>query len=324
MTKQRATLFIRLGLSIVLIGLLFSLIDRKHFVEHLRSLNVSYFLLGLTCYVVSVVLWSVRWHLFIRATGEVVSLWRVFQTTITGVFFSMFLPTVVGTDLGRMYEMSRDREDKVSVVSTVLLDRLMGLLTLVLIALVALVIGYEFAGDSSIAITIVMATILMLVGWLLFFNRDLMRSFLWVFQLPAAKQLEPALRALYNALHHLQSQPRLLISTLIVSILNNLVEVISVILIARALDIQTEAVYFFIFMPLIWLITTIPISIGGLGLREGVFAFFFGQVGVSSEEAVAMSLLYYGCSVVVGFAGGISFFRASLADYIGRAVRQQA
>ncbi len=324
MTRQRITLFIRLGLSIVLIGLLFSLIDRKHFVEHLRSLNVSYFLLGLSCYVVSVALWSVRWHLFIRATGEVVSLWRVFQTTITGVFFSMFLPTVVGTDLGRMYEMSRDREDKVSVVSTVLLDRLMGLLTLVLIALVALVIGYEFAGDSSIAITIVMATILMIVGWLLFFNRDLMRSFLWVFQLPAGKQLEPGLRSLYNALYHLQSQPHLLISTLIVSILNNLVEVVSVILIARALDIQTEAVYFFIFMPLIWLITTIPISIGGLGLREGVFAFFFGQVGVSSEEAVAMSLLYYGCSVVVGFAGGMSFFRAALADYIGRAVRQQA
>lgn len=323
MNRQRLTLFIRLGLSVVLIGLLFSLIDRRHFVEHLRSLDVSYFLIGLLCYIISVVLWSVRWYLFIRATGEPATLWRVFKTTITGIFFSMFLPTLVGTDLGRMYEMARDRDDKVGVVSTVLLDRLMGLLTLVLIALVALLFGYEFVGDGSIPLTIVITTILMVVGWLLFFNRDLMRSFLWVFQLPAVKQLEPTLRSLYNALHHLQSQPRLLISTLFVSILNNFFEILCVIFIARALDVHAEPVYFFLFMPLIWLITTIPISIGGLGLREGVFAFFFNQIGVSSEEAVAMSLLYYGCSVVVGFAGGLAFFRASLTDYAGRAARQQ-
>lgn len=308
--KQRLGLLIRLALSAVLIVLLFSLIDREHFVQHLRNMNLTYFVIGLGFYFLGIGFWALRWYIFIHATEKDVSFWSVLRVTIIGIFFSMFLPTMVGTDLGRMYEMSRDRENKIGVVSTVLLDRLMGLATLILMALVTLFIGNEYTADVPIREIVIGITALMAVSWLVFFNRDLMRHFVWVFELPVAKQLEPTIRSIYDSLAHLQSQPRLLLSAVIISLLNQLSEVMAVVMIAQALKIQIAPIYFFIFMPLVWLILMIPVSISGLGLREGVFAFFFTQVGATGAESLAMSLLFYSHSVVVGLIGGIFLLKS--------------
>ena len=86
-------------------------------------------------------------------------------------------------------------------------------------------------------------------------------------------------------------------------------------LVARALGIEIEPLYFFIFMPLIWVIITVPISISGLGLREGAFVFFFTQVGVSSADAVAISLLYYFYNVIVGGIGGLAVLRTAVVEF---------
>jgi glycosyltransferase 2 family protein len=323
MNKQRAGIIIRFGLSILLIVLLFSLIDVDHFIQHIRNLNPIYFLVGLVVYFVAIGFSALRWYLFIRATNEPVGFSRVFGTTLIGIFFSLFLPTMVGTDLGRMYELSRGQKDKVSVVSTVVLDRLMGLVTLVLMALVAVIIGVDFTGELPVNELVIGAAALMLVGWLVFFNRALMYRFSWVLAMPLVKQFDPTIRSLYNTLHFLQSQPRLLLSTFVVSLLNQFTEVVSVILIAMALGVQVPIVHFFVFMPIVWLVTMIPISISGLGLREGAFAFFFTQVGVTGAEAVAISLIFYFYSVVVGVIGGLLLTRSSFAQAIRPLINQK-
>lgn len=315
MNKQHIGSLLRLVLSVVLIVALFSVIDRQHFIDNLRSVDPLIFLLGLAAYFGATALWALRWHLFIRAVGEQVSFVRVFFTTTVGMFFSLFLPTMVGSDLGRMYELSREQHDKVGVVSTVLLDRLMGLVTLALMAVFALFFGAEFAGSVPVKEIVIGTAVIMSVGWVLFFNRRVMRRFNWIFDLPVVKRLEPTLRELYNSLHFLQSQPRLLLLTFGLSMIYQAVHVLSVVLVAWALGVRVEPVYYFVFMPIIWLVTMVPISISGLGLREGAFAFFFTQVGMTGAEAVAISLLYYGYNVAVGVVGGLVFSRTALVNY---------
>ena len=77
-------------------------------------------------------------------------------------------------------------------------------------------------------------------------------------------------------------------------------------------------------MPLIWVIVTVPVSISGLGLREGAFAFFFTQVGVSSADAVAMSLLYYFYNVIVGGLGGILLLRSTVTEVRRNTIEQRS
>jgi len=320
MKRQYLGIVLRLVMSVILLGVLFLLIDRDALLKAFMSVDPVYYLLGLAAYFATVAFWTLRWHLFIRAAGQPVGLGRALATLLTGIFYSMFLPTIVGTDVGRMYELARDENNKKSsVVSTVLLDRLMGMITLSLMAVAALVIGSQFAADSSIILTVFGALAALIVGWVIFFNRRIMEAiFGLVFRLPFVNRLEDTIREIYDALFMLHNQPRLLLTTGVASLLNSISETLAALLAARALGVEVEPIYFFIFMPLIWLVMIVPISISGLGLREGAFVFFFTQVGVSSADAVAISLLFYSFSVVVGLLGGMFLVRSTLSQAWGR------
>jgi len=303
--KKHLGSLLRLGLSVVLLIIVFLMIDIEHFWEHLSSVDLTFFFLGLLAFFGATLMWAARWHLLVRATGEIVSYGRILGTTMIGIFFSLFLPTLVGTDLGRMYELSRDQENKAGVVSTVLLDRLIGLGSLILMALTAIIFGLSFIENTSIGPFVLFIGVALVVGWFVFFNRKAMHYFTWVFRLPLVNRVEPIIRDIYNTLHFLQSKPRLMIMATVLSLLYNSLEVTAVILIARALTVNVDPVYFFIFMPLIWLVTMVPIAISGLGLREGAFAFFFTQVGITGADAVAISLLFYSYTVIMGLSGGV-------------------
>jgi uncharacterized protein (TIRG00374 family) len=301
----------RLIMSAILLLILLLTIDRQALLEAVLGVDLALYVAGLLIFVLANVVWAYRWSIIIRASGENVALHKVIATTYIGVFFSMFLPTAVGADIGRMSQMSDDGKPSARIVSTVLLDRLIGLISLVLMAVLALVVGFQYAGEQGIVLAVLGGLVALVVGWLLFFNRSLMRRFHWVFKLPGASRLEDPIRKLYTSLHYLQSQPRLVLTTVAVSFVMQSIEVISVIFIARASAIDVPFIYFFLFLPVIWVITTIPISISGLGLREGVFVFFFSQVGVTPSDAVAMSLLFYVYRVIVGVSGGMVMMTSS-------------
>lgn len=326
MKKQYVSILLRLGLSIVLLGLLFVVIDRDALLQTLSSINIAHYLAGLGVYFLVMGLWGLRWHLFIRAAKEPVGFDRTLGTLFIGMFYAMFLPTIVGTDVGRMYELGRDAgSNKTNVVSTVLFDRLIGMISLVMMAIVGLIIGYQFAGTGGVVSTVLVALAALTVGWLLFFNRPLVeRLFSVLFRLPLLGRLEHTIRELYEALFLLHNQPRLLFSSLAISLLYTAAETVAVMLVAKALGVEVEPIYYFIFMPIIWLILVVPISISGLGLREGAFVFLFTQVGMASADAVAISLLLYSYGVVVGLVGGLVLLRFSFAEFLRKAARKSA
>jgi uncharacterized protein (TIRG00374 family) len=317
---------LRLGLSVGLIVIVFSQINFNEFLTHVATMHVGWYLVGLGCFFVFIGLWAVRWLFIIRAAGETARFGRVFTTTLVGNFFALFLPEAVGSDLARMYGLKDEVGTSANIVSTVLLDRVIGLVSLVLMAVVGLLVGSEFINNQSVVLLIVGLLVFFVVGWVLFFNRRFMEwVFTWLFKLPIVGRLESSIRALYESLYALSQQPRLLVTTLLLSLVVQAVEVISVIFIAQAIGVQTSIAYFFIFLPIVWVVITIPISISGLGVREGVFVFFFAQVGVNATDAVTMSLLYYSFRVISGILGGLIFLRSSIVYTQKRAkVEQQA
>ncbi|MCA9887942.1 MAG: flippase-like domain-containing protein, partial [Anaerolineae bacterium] len=68
----------------------------------------------------------------------------------------------------------------------------------------------------------------------------------------------------------------------------------------------------YIMMPIVWVVVALPISIGGLGVREAAYVTLFTQVGMDSSLALALSLMHYGMQVMVGVVGGLLWVYASL------------
>jgi uncharacterized membrane protein YbhN (UPF0104 family) len=77
--------------------------------------------------------------------------------------------------------------------------------------------------------------------------------------------------------------------------------------IAVALGIHISPWYFLIFIPIISFLLTLPVSFSGLGVREGGYILLFGQAGVPSSLAFAMSLCVYAVAVATGLIGGLLY-----------------
>ncbi len=307
MKRQQLGLILRLLTAIVLLTVLILIIDRDALLATFLSVDPTLYVMGLVLFIGTILTWTLRWHLLIRAAGEVISYGKSLRTLTISMFFSMFLPTVVGTDLGRIYELGRDSSfRKSNLISSVLLDRLMGLMTISLMALVGLVAGSQFAGNQGINLTVIGTLVVLIGGWVLVFNKRVEKIIFGIIdRLPVAKRFSPQLHKVYTALDDLYRQPRLLAQTGSVSVINSLCTILATLLAARSIGVEISPLYFFIFMPIIWIIMTIPISLSGLGVREGAFIFFFSQVGVTNSDAIAISLLYYSYNVIVGTVGGL-------------------
>ena len=312
MIRQRLVWAARIALSVLLLVLLFSLIDRQALFSALIAVQPGTYALAVALYLGSVALAALRWHLILRAAGLPISLRQAIGINLVGNFFSMFLPTAAGGDLARVYEVSRHIEKGAEPASTVLLDRMVGLISVVLMALVSLVVGYRYVPDRAILIGVIAVTAGLALAWRLIFSRRMLRHFRWIFRLPGIEKLEGAAGRTYTSLHALHNQPRLLVSALAVSLVVQILEILSAIVMARSFGLQARSIEFFMFLPLIWIVTMLPVSLGGIGLREGAFVLFFGQVGIGSSAAVALSLLVYSGRIVAAILGGLVFLQGSI------------
>jgi len=316
MKRQQLGLILRLLTAIVLLTVLILIIDRDALIATFLSVDIPLYTLGFVLFVGTILTWTLRWHLLMRAAGEVISFGKSLVTLTISMFFSMFLPTVVGTDLGRVYELGRDSSYRKSkLISSVLLDRLMGLMTISLMALIGLVVGSQFAGNQGVNLTVIGTLVVLFGGWVLVFNKRAEKIIFGILdQLPLVKRFSPQLHKVYTVLDELYRQPRLLARAGSVSIVNSLCTILATLLAARSIGVEISPLYFFIFMPIIWIIMTIPISVSGLGVREGAFIFFFSQVGVTNSDAIAISLLYYSYNVIVGIIGGLLLLYTSVTQ----------
>ena len=306
----------QLIMSTILLVLLFGIIDLRSFLNRIGEIQFAYYAVGLLFYLLAVCISALRWQVILRTAGESIGILQLIAINFIGSFFSIFLPTAAGGDLARMYESSRQGTIGIKAVSTVLLDRVIGLMSLVIISMLALLVGYHYTREWVIVFSVIGFSCALTIAWWLFFNPKTMRRFKWVFQLPLIARGKTNAIELYQSLYGLHNRPNLLLSTLTISFFAQVIDIASVIFAARALGIQAESFYFFIFIPLIWLVTQLPISLNGLGLREGAFVFFFGQIGVTSTEAVALSILVYSCRLLAGVLGGCLFLWSSINDSI--------
>ncbi len=316
MKRQQFGLILRLLTAIVLLTVLILIIDRDALVATFLSVDIPLYALGFVLFIGTILTWTLRWHLLMRAAGEVISYGKSLITLTISMFFSMFLPTVVGTDLGRVYELGRDSSYRKSkLISSVLLDRLMGLMTISLMALIGLVVGSQFAGNQGVNLTVIGTLVVLFGGWVLVFNKRAEKLIFGILdRLPVVKRFSPQLHKVYTVLDELYRQPRLLAQAGSVSIVNSLCTILATLLAARSIGVEISPLYFFIFMPIIWIIMTIPISVSGLGIREGAFIFFFSQVGVTNSDAIAISLLFYSYNVIVGIVGGLLLLHTSVTQ----------
>jgi len=224
-------------------------------------------------------------------------------------FFRQLLPSTIGGDAFRVYDSWRAGARRETAVVSVAADRLMGLLALALVALAALLFSDTLVDRfTAIRPLVVFGGAVTLLGaWALFVPPSGLPAILR--QAPAWLPEPPrrALASLAEAIDAFRGRRGTLARALVLSVLLQLNVVLFYFVIAEALSLSVSLQSFFLIVPLATIIMLAPISINGIGVREGAFVVFLGALGVSRAEALAFAWLEYTCFLAFGVIGGIVY-----------------
>jgi len=243
---------------------------------------------------------SYRWGALVWALGIKASWARLTALFFVGTFYNLFLPTGLGGDAIKMYELSRDDGDTASAVSSVLVDRFLGLFVLLAMALLVLAGSHELVRPDVRAV-IVVGFLGCLLGVVLLLQRTWIEA--WGRRLGLDRLLGrfKILRQLYGSIH-MYGAPALLRATG-ASVVWNLLLILVYYLLGASVGVDLPIGYYLLFVPVISVLLVVP-SVGGLGIREGATVVLFSRAGVSEPQALALALSYDVLLVVSALIGG--------------------
>ena len=271
----------------------------------IREATFGLLLIAISLHLMGFAIGAFRWRLLLRSRGSDASIRFLIESYIVGMFFNNFLPSTIGGDVYRTYDSWRLGQSKSSALAVVFVDRFLGLMTLVLFALLALFSANELTQSIpylSLWLGLGLSGMVAVV-WLLFFPPHWLPTFIANLKLPFGDKI----RGILEAFLAFRGQRSVLVKALLLSALLQVNVIVHYYLIALALSLPVPFVSFFLIIPLATVITMLPISVNGIGVRENVYIFFFAPFAVSRPEAVAFAWIAYGMVVLQGLLGGILY-----------------
>ncbi len=305
--KKIFSIFIRVAISIILLVFLFRQADDKSLLEAIRNVNKPLLLLAFLFFSLTYILGLLRWVMLLKAVKINLPIKRVITSFSGGIFFSLFLPSTIGGDFLRSVDLSMHTKKPKEVIATIFLDRLSGYIGLVFLALWAIFLGWKILEDSSVLIALGIIVGLLAVILLVFFNKFLFSKINRFLKSPNAGKIRDLISDLHEEIHLFRDKPQVVLKNILLSIVIQAVPPLTFYIIALSLGVKISLAYFFIFIPIIGAIILLPISIGGLGLRDASTIFFFAKVGVGKNLAFAMALLNFSFILLYGAVGGLIY-----------------
>jgi uncharacterized protein (TIRG00374 family) len=310
--RDRIFTALKVAISLALIAYLFTRVNLAEVGETLASAKLGYIALALILYLVAIALNSIRWHVLLRAQGTPVPLGALLQYTFVGVFFNNFLPANVGGDVMRGYGLAKYTDQGAEAAVSVVVDRVVGLIAFMISAVIAALIAIQTTGQQNLREFAVAAAITLGVvglGFLLLLSRSVRSLLERIFQNRLLARLAPLVQRFSHALDAYRNASRALLLALAISLITVFVTNLVNWLLAVSLGGGISLLHISLFNPLIAFVLMIPISIGGLGLNQSAYVFFFSLVDVPERLTLAISLVMQVLIYISSLPGGILWWR---------------
>jgi uncharacterized membrane protein YbhN (UPF0104 family) len=289
--KSGLWLLAKVAVSLTFLYLATRKINLSAIGEDVRHLNVFWFALAAVQLMLIPVLGGQRWRLVLRALGSTLGLWASTRMFWIGMLFSQVLPSSSGGDAVRIVLAWRGGVPFARAAHSVILERLAMVATLIVVVVILQVIGMKgtpFAGGTLLAplllCGLVVGTVLLLYADTLVGRLKSWRPFAALAELSA------------DARRSLLSPSGAKLAGF--SVLTHVNLAIGTFWLGRSLGLQLQLLDYLLFTSLVTLVTSLPLTIGGWGIREGTIVTLFGSVGIAAHSALAFSILY-GVSVAV-------------------------
>lgn len=294
-----------------LILYLITMLDWDRIKYVLPKLRLEYVGLAYLLILLSILASSVRWSTLLKQFNVIQKIFVSLRYYLISMFYGVMLPGVIGGDVVRLglsikhHGMSM----KAILTASILFERTCGVMSILMIFAVMaffapVILGNEqvFTGAAYIFPLAIIA------GFILFFGALKGAPERWFAGEGGRQGWLGRLRLLMGQFRGLSVV--VLISILMVSLLVNLLDIVGSYFLSEALHLNVSFYVFLLIIPMTYVLTALPISLGGLGVREGVLTFFLVKVGVVASDAVLLAFLIYLNRLAVALIGGVVQIKA--------------
>jgi uncharacterized protein (TIRG00374 family) len=312
-------LLLKVLVSAGLLAFLLSKISIPKLTALVRDIDGGMIAATFAVFLASNVIGAYQWHVLLASSGVRLPFHRTIRFYFVGLFFNNFLPASIGGDAVKVYDVSRIEGSVYQVVAVTLLDRIIGIFSLCVLAsaaAVALMVSTQLGALWPYLFVFIAC---MTPALAFYFFRPLSRVVRWVVRALLPPNWGRGGSAILDHLSGFKAKKTLILGLMLLSLVIQGMRVVTHVLVARALGLDIDPVIaglFFVFVPLLSLAMIPPITINGLGIREGLGILLFARAGIGQTDAFAIEFLTYVVSVVVSLLG--------LACFVGRRARPAA
>jgi uncharacterized membrane protein YbhN (UPF0104 family) len=286
--------YIRIAVSVLLLTLIAWRTDWSEVGQKFAHLRVELWFAAVGLYLVAQVASARRWQLFAQELHFEHTLAQYCAYSLIGMFFSLLLPTLVGGDMMRVWYLNGQSGRKWAAIASVFLERINGLLILIATACIGVLISpvelpWWIVGSvwgSAACACLGVASLPILRRWqrLSLERREQVRIFIDVMR-----------------------SPRVLLESSVLSILVQVAAVLILWCLGIGLGLDVPIAYYCVLVPMVSLLMLLPISVNGMGVREGGTVLFLLPFGVNESAALTLAFLWFTTGVAVSLIGGVVY-----------------
>jgi len=297
--SRAGALVLKLIVTGALLALVFRKVDVGSLTVRLQGLHVAWAIAAIVVLFGLLLLTGIRWYFVDRSVGSGIGPWLAIRLALVGHFFNQVLPSSVGGDGVRAWLLSREGIPIRRALASVICDRVVALIVLTVIVACTLPMVLV-VGGASIPSAVPFASVVgaLALGGLLFLCFLGEASSSWLGRIALVRPVGVIIRDLSRVLF--RSEVR--IRVVVLSILAQALLVLGIYMCARALSVRFSAVHL-LMLPLIMLVSSVPISFAGWGLRESAMVTGLGFANIASADALAISVSFGLAQIVVGLPG---------------------
>jgi uncharacterized protein (TIRG00374 family) len=308
--RSRRQLFLKIVVSAGLMAFLLYKISLPELVTAVKGLDRKMLAAAVSAFFVSNLLGAFQWHSLLKADGVQLGYVRAFRFYFVGLFFNNFLPANIGGDAVKVWDVSRYGGGVYQVIAVTLLDRIIGIFCLCLLATLSAL--YLMADGPLLPygwyLVIFAGCMAPALG--LYFFKPLGNLVRAVVSRIRPLSIDTRMTAILDHLGAFKARKGLIVRLIGLSLVIQVLRVSTHILVGAALGLPIGTIVmcqFFVFVPLLSLAMIPPVTINGLGVREGLGILLFAGAGFSRTDAFTLEFLTYGVSVAVSLLG-LAFF----------------
>lgn len=286
-------LAIKVLVSSLLLVVVFNKTGLRNILLHLQATDLRFFFLAIALHTFILYIATLRWGLLLEGKH---SLGKLYSLYLMGSFFNNFLPGAIGGDAVKAYYLYRGTQQAGSSMGSVFMDRYIGLFALLTMGLISGLVAFNDLKHLGMHWVIPSLFLLFIAGSLLFFRLKIGQRF-------------SAVSDFYEYFHRAIRNKNMLLKAYGLSFVVQSLTLLMIYLIGLGIGQKLSFTALFVFVPIVILITMIPLSISGLGIRESAFVVLFGLTGVPAEESMSISFLWFLSIASASLIGLVEYIR---------------